>query len=468
MGTLVSLLAILGALFVVAAPLVAYWPQAAAQVSAWMRRDRDRAWVPRRQTLGARLLAATLFVLGVLLLVAVQPRVFRMPALMHLPSAEEPSMTTVAGLHELMARVGGPLVESGRCVGLVVGVVDASGARVQALGQTRLGGRAVDGSAVFEIGAVTQVFTGRIYQRLVAQGVVTPDRPLRELLPDSMVSVPAFGDQPILLDHLATHRSGLPRTPPAFGSSLLDALPPFADPWGHYRLADLFGFFSSTTLERAPGARAEVSDLGIGVLGLALERAAHADFDSLVRREIGEPLGLKDTRVVVMPDMRKRLARGYVMGWGTPRSWRWGGALRLASPARPSRPGVLPGAMALRSTADDLLALLSHELGLAARAETKVRRGWLASATRSSSEPMVWQHGAAGGCRSWIGMSEARRVGVVVLANSALDLDPIGEAVLEAVIAAQPETESWEEVPAPEALEEVEMAPADSAAAPPP
>lgn len=453
MEGVVTGLAILGGLFLLAAPVFAFGPHVLAQVSAWIRRDPDGAWVAHRRALAGRMVAAALLVFGVTLLVAVQPHPFRLPSFRPTDDGDP--------LRAVVESQAGPLIESGRCVGLVVGVVDADGPRLFGFGRSNLWRRQPpDGATVFEVGSATQVFTGLLYQRLTEAGVVQPERPLRELLPDS-VSVPTFGDEPIVLDHLATHRSGLPEAPAGFGASLADVLPPFADPWRHLKTVDLYQYLSSSVLDRAPGSRVERSDLGMGLLGRALEHGAHASYDSLVLHEIGAPLGLQDTRVTPTGDMRRRAAQGYVVGWGAYRGW------RLASPAHAWHVASVPGAAGLHATADDLLALLSAELGLVSSpmeslmadtrrprfpldAGTSIGVGWLVSRAPEPGGPFAWQHGATGGFRSWIGLSESRRVGVVVLANTATALDSLGWAVLRAAAALQPEEEWPQETEGPD------------------
>src|SRR4051794_18919964 len=87
--------------------------------------------------------------------------------------------------------VASPAVEDGGCAGLVVGVIDANGRRVVGYGRVR-DDRAdrPDGQTVFEIGSVTKVFTATLLARMIEQGVVRLDQPVRESLPAN-VKVPA-------------------------------------------------------------------------------------------------------------------------------------------------------------------------------------------------------------------------------------------------------------------------------------
>ncbi len=108
---------------------------------------------------------------------------------------------------------------------------------------------------------------------------------------------------------------------------------------------------------------------------------------------------------------------------------------------------TLAGAGALRSTANDMLTFLAANLDSmggplhralaathAARRETgtpglSVGLGW--HVCEVEGRQIVWHNGGTGGFRSFIGFDESRRAGVIVLANSAGDVDDIGYHLLE-------------------------------------
>jgi hypothetical protein len=62
---------------------------------------------------------------------------------------------------------------------------------------------------LFEIGSITRVFTGLLLAIAVVRNEVTLDTPVNALLP-GRVAVPSRDGVQITLEHLATHRSGLP------------------------------------------------------------------------------------------------------------------------------------------------------------------------------------------------------------------------------------------------------------------
>jgi D-alanyl-D-alanine-carboxypeptidase/D-alanyl-D-alanine-endopeptidase len=325
-----------------------------------------------------------------------------------------PPDSVVRGI--LRERVG-----AGQAEGLVVGLLEADGTRrIVAYGRSDgPGHRPLDGATVFEIGSVTKVFTCSLLAEMAGRGEVRLDQPVAELLPRT-VRVPARGDTVITLLDLATQHSGLPRLP----TNLAPANP--ANPYADYTVERLYGFLSGYTLPRAPGARYEYSNLGMGLLGHALALRAGKPYEALLTERVLAPLGMSDTRVTLTPDQKSRLAAGHdgagveVPSWDLP---------------------TLAGAGALRSSANDMLRFLAAQvdsdttaLSRALIATHRARRklgtnvmiGLAWHRLSAFGAEIVMHNGGTGGYRSFAGFDPAMHVGVVVLANTAGDYDDIG------------------------------------------
>ena len=207
-----------------------------------------------------------------------------------------------------------------------------------------------------------------------------------------------------------------------------DPTNPFAD----YTVEQLAQFVSKHKLAREPGASYEYSNLAVGLLGHALALKNGTSYEEMVRRRICEPLGMDDTRITLDADERARLAQGHdadgqaVANWNLP---------------------TLAGAGALRSTVDDMLKFLAANLGLsntpfdAAIAESHRSRfkfpggavglGW----HLMKDGAIVWHNGGTGGYHSLAAFSPEKKVGVVLLANTAsTHVDPLGFRLLELAI----------------------------------
>jgi len=314
-----------------------------------------------------------------------------------------------------------------RAPGIVVGLTDTNGPRVLSHGRVgRDATNAVGADTVFEIGSTTKAFTALLLAIMAERGDVKPDEAAAGLLPKS-VKLPSRGGREITLRHLATHTSALPRLPGNFKPADPD------NPYADYTVAQMYAFLPNCELRRDIGEKYEYSNLGAGLLGHLLALKAGTNYEALVLREICGPLKLTDTGITLTPGMKARLARGHnaagvpVKNWDLP---------------------TLAGAGALRSTADDMLKFLAANLGLvrsplsnameqthaaqheAGTAGNEIALGW--HVRKKPDSTFVWHNGGTGGYHSFAGFDTSRRRGVVVLANSANDIDDIGWHLLDA------------------------------------
>jgi CubicO group peptidase (beta-lactamase class C family) len=438
MDIAITLLPIASVGLLLAALLTLFTPLIVAPILALIRRDPNGAFVPHSDLMRSRFFAGVYALVALLILIGFQPRPFKKtPGFVPAVAAGSPEA------QERIRQKVAPRIQSGEVLGMVVGVVDPSGTQVFGFGQRRLGAPPPDGQTVFEIGEVSRTFTTWLLEQMVLRGQVKLDQPVRDLLPDS-VSVPTVGDETITIEQLATDRSGLPSRPDNLSRSPLEWFPPFDNPYGGYSARQLDAYLSAADLSRKPGANIEPSTLGMGLLAHALGRATNTKYDAMVTREICDPLAMADTRVGISGNARARAAQGYVVGRWSYKDW------RVASPTHPWSYRALTGAGGLSSTANDLLSFLRAHLGLqstdlaSAMNETRQPRyrgrgldavalGWSVRLGGPSSSQVTWCRGATRGTRSWIGMDESRRVGVVILANTATEIDELGFDLLRSL-----------------------------------
>jgi D-alanyl-D-alanine-carboxypeptidase/D-alanyl-D-alanine-endopeptidase len=310
-------------------------------------------------------------------------------------------------------------VANGWSVGMVIGVVDRTGARYFSYGTTaRAGGRPVDQRTVYEIGSVTKVFTALALADMVVKGAVRLDDPVQRYLPDS-VHVPTREGLSITLRLLSAQRSGLPALPSNIAPA--DSGNPYAD----YDAGRLYAFLNTYALSGDPGTRYEYSNLGVGLLGFALARRAGTPYETLILRRVVTPLALASTRVTLTRDLRARLAHGY-QGEREVRNWDF---------------DALAGAGALRSTAADLTKFLAAAMGLVhtpldsafrlteaiqGDAGPNMRIGLAWHVVGRDTTVAYWHNGGTGGYHSFIGFDPRRKVGVVVLSNTDESTDDLG------------------------------------------
>ncbi|MEV7007253.1 serine hydrolase domain-containing protein [Streptosporangium sp. NPDC051022] len=354
-----------------------------------------------------------------------------------------------------------------RHVGVVVAAIAGDSVEIRGAGRTGGGyggasGGGRDGvpgaDTVFEIGSVTKVFTALLLARMAVAGTVDLDEPLVGLLPEG-ARVPSRDGQEITLRHLATHTSGLPRLPRGmFLSSLLHPSAP--DPYAGCTTDVLLRGLAETGLRATPGHRFRYSNLGAGLLGLALAHRAGAAYETLVAREICAPLGLADTGVTVDGERAGCLAQGHD---------------RRRRPVSPWHLADLVGAGGLRSTAADLVTFVRAQLDVsigesagesavqvgrgtgelieAIRLSREVKQrinpyawihlGWMGQRLhpRQGAHLWIWHNGGTGGFVSFVGFDPERGVAVIVLGNTQRSVDRAGFDLLRTLETRALETE---------------------------
>lgn len=313
-----------------------------------------------------------------------------------------------------------------RRVGVVVAALAGDHVEIRGAGSTGGDHAHVPGpDTLFEIGSVTKAFTALALARLTVTGEADLDEPLSGLLPEG-ASVPSRGGERITLRHLGTHTSGLPRLPRGM---LLSALlrPTKPDPYAHCSTEWLLSGLARTRLGAAPGARFRYSNLGSGLLGLALARRVGTDYETLVTRTVCTPLGMGDTVVSVDAARAQRSARGHD---------------RRRRPTPPWHLADLAGAGGLRSTATDLVAFvraqldggpepladairLSREVEYRKSTFAWVHLGWMAHRLhpRQGAHLQIWHNGGTGGFSSFVSFDPEKRLGVIALGNTPRPVD---------------------------------------------
>jgi D-alanyl-D-alanine-carboxypeptidase/D-alanyl-D-alanine-endopeptidase len=311
-----------------------------------------------------------------------------------------------------------------KSVGTVVGIISPEGRRIISYGKMDPGdSRPLNSDTVFEIGSVTKIFTALLLADMVKRGEVALTDPVAKYLP-SGVKVPERNGRQITLVDLATHTSGLP----FFPSDI-----PLKDPaevgriLANYPVLRLFRFLSTYDLPRDIGSKWEYSNVGVGLLGLALANRAGMDYEALVYSRITRPLGMESTAITISPQMKARLGVGH----------------DNKSHATPDvdMPAFMAAA-SFRSTANDLLTFLGAFMGftksplaraMAAMLETRrpgpgwpQTLGWWIVLSGQGDDGIVAFGGQTLGYASTVAYDPKMRVGVVVLSNQAEDDGGLG------------------------------------------
>ena len=276
---------------------------------------------------------------------------------------------------------------------------------------------------------------------LAQRGVLALEDPVVKHLPEfARLGGGVPEAQVITLRQLASHTGGLIREPELEGA----AAGPIAQ-WEEKVLASI----PATKLLGKPGAQYSYSNIGYGILGLAISRAAKEPFTDLVRRLIFEPAGMSSSTFVIAPPLDARLALGYANDED--------GNIDASQPAREhaGRGYKVPNGGVYTSVADlgRFMALMSGALGddvlsAASRAEMMKRQtpaggdayglGFSLGADASGNR-FVSHDGGVAGYTAAIVFNPESRTGVVLLRNyltGRTELPRAAESLLAALLAA--------------------------------
>jgi len=212
---------------------------------------------------------------------------------------------------EALASFIGSLVEEERIVGGELLVIKNRRTVLhRAFGWTdREQGIPMNVGTIFNVRSMTKPFTGAAAQLLIEQGELAPNDRVSEFLEG--FSAPRASK--ITVEHLMTHRSGLPL-------SILEGLDDFPN------LAAMAEAIGRTGCEFEPGSRFHYSDAGTDVLGALVSEISGARLDRFVTEEILAPLGMTDSFYYVDATAddprRERLAPLYIaMADGFTKFW---------------------------------------------------------------------------------------------------------------------------------------------------
>jgi serine-type D-Ala-D-Ala carboxypeptidase/endopeptidase len=324
-------------------------------------------------------------------------------------SQSQPASSAASAEH-IRAALSDQIDNGQTSVGYVAAIAGAGSPAVVAVGRSG-SSQQLSGDSLFEIGSITKVFTALLLADMVVRGEVAFDDPAAKYLPRRSQPRPIDG-QKFLLTDLATHTSGLPRNAANLAPKNQQ------NPYAEYTDAMLYEFLSGFTPTFYPGEHYLYSNLGFMLLGHILSLRAGRSYEELVVSRICDPLGLNDTRVTLTPAQAERLVPGHDPALNKVTNW--------------DQP--LPGAGAIKSTANDLIRFINAAQG---RTETRLRPafesmlsirrttgnvaldaaiGWFVQ--KGHQDELVAKDGATGGYAAFAGYSARSEMAAVLLSNT--------------------------------------------------
>jgi CubicO group peptidase (beta-lactamase class C family) len=208
---------------------------------------------------------------------------------------------TIEELRERLAKV----LAHENLSGAAFSLVDRNGPiYVGGLGvRDRATGEPVEVDTVFRVGSLSKSVIALGVMRLVDQGKLDVDRPLREIVPDLGIDNPWENVAPVTLAQCLEHTAG-------FDDMQLNEL--FAEDERISVRETLAINPRSRRVRYQPGTRHAYSNVGYTIAARAIEVATGEPFDEYLRREVLAPIGIVEADFRRSGTLGARLATGYM------------------------------------------------------------------------------------------------------------------------------------------------------------
>jgi len=154
---------------------------------------------------------------------------------------------------------------------------------------------------VYRIGSISKLFTVMATMQLAEQGKIDIDQPLQSYLPQFSVKTRFSNTDPITLRSIMTHHSGLPGN---VSKGMWTSEPPTAL---LYRLKDEYVAYP-------PNYVLTYSNVAMALLGLMIEKVNGTEFCAHLAQSVINPIGMQQSSFKLTPEIKGLLARGYRNG----------------------------------------------------------------------------------------------------------------------------------------------------------
>jgi CubicO group peptidase (beta-lactamase class C family) len=164
-------------------------------------------------------------------------------------------------------------------------------------------GKPAGAATIYRVGSISKLFTATAAMQLAERKKLDLDRPLKDVLPEFSIRSRYTSREPITPRHLMTHHSGLPRD---YSKGMFTRKPePFTELVRHVRASDA---------AYPPNLLFSYSNVGIGLLGHAIQNASGEPFADYLQRSVLAPLGMKTASFEPGVARSELMARPYRKG----------------------------------------------------------------------------------------------------------------------------------------------------------
>lgn len=280
------------------------------------------------------------------------------------------------------------------------------------------------GDVIFEIGSTTKTFTGLLLAKLVHEGIISLDEPVSRYRPEYKNALSCDGKE-VTFRHLATHTSRLPREDMKTIRKLLkEDRTRKNNPYKDFTHEDLDQFFLKHKLKKDIGKKWGYSNIGIALLADTLTDILKTPYEKAITEHILHPLGMKDTFITLNDERLERYVKAYD---------------KKGKRIPPMELPAINGAGAFKSTINDMLTYLEHQIGLkenplkdaielSHRRQTKAFKQidmglcWMVEDKKWADEPIIHHGGTTVGFHTYCGFMKEKQIGVVIFSTVEIPL----------------------------------------------
>lgn len=307
---------------------------------------------------------------------------------------------------------------------IVVGVVTKDGRFIEGFVQNQMPKINV-GDLFFEIGSTTKTFTSLLLAKLVTEGKISLDDPVSHYKPVYKNAL-SYNGKEITFRHLATHTSRLPREDmKTIRKNLKENKQEKNNPYKSFTSDHLHQFYIDFDLKKEIGTKWGYSNIGIGLLGNILAELEKFTYEEAIQKYILEPFQMKDTFITVGNERMDRYVKAYD---------------KKGKRVPPIELPAIDGAGAIKSTVNDMLTYLEHQIGLRdsplaesialtherqnAKAFKRLDMGlcWMIEDVKWSKYPIYHHGGTTIGFHTYCGFMKEREIGIVIFSTVQIPL----------------------------------------------
>lgn len=276
-------------------------------------------------------------------------------------------------------------------------------------------------NSVYELGSMSSTFTGLLLAKALTEKKLTLEDDIRDYLPGKYPNLIFYG-KVIRIKHLINHCAALPLFPANMKTQVdYDSL----NPYKNYSKEMVLAYLKTIQLSSEPGAAYHYSAMGIAMLGMILENIYKLSFDALVEQKILKPLDLSTTGLHLTEAQMALLTKGYNKNGNATPHWDL---------------NLFAAAAGLNSSSQDVLTYLNYNLqepDTACRLAHQISQvngekmayGWFVKKTKQGNT-MYWHSAATFGYTGFSAFMKEKNCSLVVLANSATNVEYIAIALL--------------------------------------